>query len=343
VLIARVLLAAPQVLVLDEPFDGLDLPARENLAAMVAALMNDAGAVILVTHRLSQVPAQVTHVMGIRAGRVLFQGLRAETLTPENIAELYGKAPLAPAAAPRAEPCPPIPREPLVEFRNVTVSYGGKPVLKNLTWSMRAGEHWALCGPNGSGKTTVVNLIAGENPQVYASDVRLFGRRRGSGDSIHDVRRRLGFMSCEFHLRHTRRLTAFEVVLSGFFDSVGLYRTANARQAESGRGLMESLGIGGLTGRAFPHLSFGEQRMVLLARAVVKLPELLVLDEPCQGLDRVNRRRVIEMVDRICRLSATHIIYVTHQPDEIPSCITHRLALAPGDAGARAAFSARIG
>jgi len=224
----------------------------------------------------------------------------------------------------------------------VTVSYGGKPVLKNLNWSMRAGEHWALCGPNGSGKTTVVNLIAGENPQVYASDIRLFGRRRGSGDSIHDIRRRLGFMSCEFHLRHTRRLTAFEVVLSGFFDSVGLYRTADARQAESARGLMETLGIGGLTGRAFPRLSFGEQRMVLLARAVVKLPELLVLDEPCQGLDRVNRRRVIEMVDRICRLSATHIIYVTHHPDEIPACITHRLALAPVAAGAPAAFSARL-
>ncbi|TFG39651.1 MAG: ATP-binding cassette domain-containing protein, partial [Syntrophobacterales bacterium] len=343
VLIARALLAAPQVLVLDEPFDGLDLPACENLAAMVAALMNNAGAVVLVTHRLSQIPAQVTHVMGIRAGQVLFQGLRAETLTPENIAELYqgvekqasGRQPrraafweaqpiqeyvsiynsrttldnglkcsfstpcyggplLEAAPAPRPEPCLPIPREPLVEFRNVTVSYGGKPVLKNLNWSMRAGEHWALCGPNGSGKTTVVNLIAGENPQVYASDVRLFGRRRGSGDSIHDIRRRLGFMSCEFHLRHTRRLTAFEVVLSGFFDSVGLYRTADARQAESGRGLMEALGIGGLTGRAFPHLSFGEQRMVLLARAVVKLPELLVLDEPCQGLDPFNRRRVIE-------------------------------------------------
>jgi len=106
---------------------------------------------------------------------------------------------------------------------------------------------------------------------------------------------------------------------------------------------MEALGIGGLTGRAFPHLSFGEQRMVLLARAVVKLPELLVLDEPCQGLDRVNRRRVIEMVDRICRLSATHIIYVTHYPDEIPACITHRLELPPADAGAPAAHSAHLG
>jgi molybdate transport system ATP-binding protein len=343
VLIARVLLAAPEVLVLDEPFDGLDLPARENLAAMVSALMNGAVTVVLVTHRLSQIPAQVTHVMGIRAGRVLFQGLRAETLTPENIARLYGGHPLEPAPAPLPAPCLPIPCESLVEFRNVTVSYGGKPVLKNLNWSMRAGENWALCGPNGSGKTTVVNLIAGENPQVYASDIRLFGRRRGSGDSIHDIRRRLGFMSCEFHLRHTRRLTAFEVVLSGFFDSVGLYRTADARQAESARGLMEALGIGELTGRAFPHLSFGEQRMVLLARAVVKLPELLVLDEPCQGLDRVNRRRVIEMIDRICRRSATHIIYVTHHPDEIPACITHRLALAPVDAGAPAAFSTRLG
>jgi molybdate transport system ATP-binding protein len=333
VLIARVLLAAPEVLVLDEPFDGLDLAARESLAVMIGTLMNSAGTVVLVTHRLSQIPAQVTHVMGIRAGQVLFQGLRAETLTPENIARLYGGRPLEPSPAPVPEPCAPSLCEPLVEFRNVTVSYGGKPVLKNLNWSMRAGEHWALCGPNGSGKTTVVNLIAGENPQVYASDIRLFGCRRGSGDSIQDIRRRLGFMSCEFHLRHTRHLSAFEVVLSGFFDSVGLYRTADAHQAERGRSLMEALGIGNLAGRVFPHLSFGEQRMVLLARAVVKLPELLVLDEPCQGLDRVNRRRVIEMVDRICRLSSTHIIYVTHHPDEIPACITHRLALAPVEAG----------
>ena len=343
VLIARVLRAAPEVLVLDEPFDGLDQPTRETLAAMVGGLMNGAGTVVLVTHRLSQIPAQVTHVMGIRAGQVLFQGPRAETLTPENIARLYGGHPLEPALAPLAEPCASSPRKPLVEFRNVTVSYGGTPVLKNLNWSMRAGEHWAISGPNGSGKTTVVNLIAGENPQVYSSDIRLFGRRRGSGDSIHDIRRRLGFMSCEFHLRYTPRLSAFEVVLSGFFDSVGLYRTADARQAESGRSLMETLGIGALAGRAFPHLSFGEQRMVLLARAVVKLPELLVLDEPCQGLDRVNRRRVIQMVDRICRLSVTHIIYVTHHPDEMPACITHRLTLLPVEAGDPTGFSARLG
>ena len=281
--ILRVLLAAPEVLVLDEPFDGLDLPARENLAAMVGALMNRTGSVVLVTHRLRELPAQVTHVMGIRAGRVHFQGLRAATLTPENIARLYGRHPLEPAPPPLPEPCSRTPREPLVEFRNVSVSYGGKPVLKNLNWSMRAGEHWALCGPNGSGKTTMVNLIVGENPQVYASDIRLFGRRRGSGDSIHDIRRRLGFMSCEFHLRHTRRLYRRRGRALGFFDSVGLYRTADARQAETGRGLMEALGIGGLTGRAFPQLSFGEQRMVLLARAVVKLPELLSWTSPARG------------------------------------------------------------
>ncbi len=329
VLIARVLRAAPEVLVLDEPFDGLDLSAREILSAMIGALMDGARSVVLVTHRLSQIPARVTHVMGIRAGRVLFQGPRAETLTPENIARLYKAHPLAPAPAPAPAPCPPIPRAPLVEFRNVSVSYGGKPVLKNLDWSVRTGEHWALSGPNGAGKTTVVNLIAGENPQVYANDIRLFGRRRGSGDNLYDIRRRLGFMSCEFHLRYTQALTALEVALSGFFDSVGLYRRADARQVESGRGLMEALGIGGLAGRVFPHLSCGEQRMVLLARAVIKLPELLVLDEPCQGLDRVNRRRMMGMVDRICRRSATHIIYVTHHPDEIPACITHQLTLPP--------------
>ena len=300
VLIARALLAAPQVLVLDEPFHGLDLPACETLAAMVATLMNDAGAVVLVTHRLGQIPAQVTHVIGIRAGQVLFQGLRSETLTPENIARLYGEQPLEATAAPRPEPCPPTLREPLVEFRNVSVSYGGKPVLKNLTWSMRAGEHWLLCGPNGSGKTTVVNLIAGENPQVYASDVRLFGRRTGFGRQpprhpapagVHVLR----VPPAPHPAADRLRSGALRLLRIRFG---GLYRTADTRQAETGRGLMEALGIGGLSGRTFPHLSFGEQRMVLLARAVVKLPELLVLDEPCQGLDPVNRRQVIEMVDR---------------------------------------------
>jgi molybdate transport system ATP-binding protein len=198
-------------------------------------------------------------------------------------------------------------------------------VLDNLNWTVRTGENWAIVGPNGSGKTTLLSLVAGDNLQAYANSIELFGRRRGSGETIWDIKQQLGLVSSEFQIRYRKPLRAFEVVVSGFFDSVGLYRQASCRQCRIAFAWMKQLGCADRAKRFFQNLSQGEQRLVLLARAMVKSPLMLILDEPCQGLDRFARSRLLDLLDRMGRESETCLLYVTHYPAEIPACTTHVL------------------
>ena len=329
VLIAGVLINSPDILILDEPFDGLDRSSRNNLAPIIEDLMDDTRTVILVTHRQREILPRISHVLAVRDGKVLFQGHREEVLTPSKMETLYPSAlttsfslPAANNTSPKADATR---SEVLVSMDDVTVKYENTIVLDGLSWTMKSGENWVILGPNGCGKTTLLNLVTGDNPQAYANKIYLFGKRRGSGESIWDIKSRTGIVSSEFHIRYRKPVTAFEVVLSGFFDSVGLYRNASTEQKENAEHWLEVLGIADKSDRIFNQLSYGEQRMLLLARSLVKMPRILILDEPYQGLDRINRGRIIDTIDVIGGHSETNIIYVTHYPDEIPSCMTRML------------------
>jgi molybdate transport system ATP-binding protein len=327
--IARVLVNSPAVLILDEPFDGLDQSSRSDLARIIDDLMDDTRTVILVTHRQREILPNISHVLAVRDGKVIYQGKREDVLIPSRMERLY-PPPLAPFfSIPAKEDNQMNVAETfngtLVSMKNVTVKYDNITVLDNLNWVVNSGENWVILGPNGCGKTTLLNLITGDNPQAYANEIYLFGKRRGSGESIWDIKRRTGLISSEFQIRYRKPVTAFEVVLSGFFDSVGLYRNFTSEQKETAEHWMEVFGIADKSDRSFNQLSYGEQRMILLARSMVKLPQLLILDEPCQGLDRTNRLRILDTIDVIGRHSGTNIIYVTHYPNEIPDCMTHML------------------
>jgi molybdate transport system ATP-binding protein len=213
----------------------------------------------------------------------------------------------------------------LISMENVTVKYDKTTVLDRISWTMKAGENWVIFGPNGCGKTTLLNLVTGDNPQAYANKIYLFGKRRGTGESIWEIKRRTAIVSSEFQIRYRKPITAFEVVLSGFFDSVGLYRNFSTEQKETVEQWLEILGVADKSDRFFNQLSYGEQRMLLLARSLVKMPQILILDEPCQGLDPINRGRILDAIDVIGGHSKTNIIYVTHYPDEIPACMTRML------------------
>jgi molybdate transport system ATP-binding protein len=212
-------------------------------------------------------------------------------------------------------------------MESVKVSYNGVKVLDGIDWTVRRGENWALLGPNGSGKTTLLSLILGDNPQAYANSISLFGRRRGSGESIWEIKERIGWVASELHLYYPSTIPCIDVVCSGLFDSVGLYRRCSAEQIEKARIWMERLGISACADAMFGRVSEGEQRMVLLARALVKHPWLLILDEPCQGLDRDNRERVRQAIDTIGGHLDASVIYVTHRSDELPRIITHVMRL----------------
>lgn len=342
-LILRALARNPRLLVLDEPFDGLDADARRALSGFLTDRMAAGVQLVLVTHRSEELLPGISHILSLEEGTVVGAGPLAgfpreahPSLSVRRTDPVNGR-PLPSAPEPAAPP-PSV----LIEMTDVAVRYGDTPVFSGLSWRVERGVHWAVSGPNGAGKTSLLRMIAGDHPQAYANRIRLFGRRRGTGETIWDIRRRVGRVSGDLQLRYRRPVTALEAVLSGFFDSVGLFRRATeAQQAAAGEWL-RLLDMGEHADRPFDHLSGGEQRMVLMARAAVKRPWLLILDEPCQGLDPNHRARVLALADRIGRDGATTLLWVTHHPAETPACVRRRLRFQPADAGGCTAVTEEI-
>lgn len=330
ILIARALVKSPGLLILDEPFAGLDVYSKAQLKEIIDHL-NGKCRLVLVAHRFQEITSNITHILCLKNNTVFLQGPRERVLASEKMDRLYEREkPLAlsfPLKKTIEIPFPDHPPRVLVKMQQVTVKYDDLLVLDKLDWTVRERENWAVLGPNGSGKTTLLNLIMGDNPQAYANKIYLFGRRRGSGESIWDIKKKIAFVSAHLQINYRKKIRAFDVVLSGFFDSIGLYRRATSEQRATAAQWVENLGIAGQADKMFDQLSYGERRLVLIARAMVKTPVLLILDEPCQGLDKVNRRMVLDLVELVGTRSDTRLIYVTHHPDEIPPCITHILRL----------------
>jgi molybdate transport system ATP-binding protein len=211
-------------------------------------------------------------------------------------------------------------------MRGVTVAYGRHVILDHIDWQVRPGEHWAVLGANGSGKSTLLSLISQDHPQAYASHITLFGQRKGSGETVADLRRHIGVVSSRFQTGYRKHLSGADVVVSGFFDSIGLYRRPRADQRAAAARWLRRLELQDLAQHFFDQLSYGQRRLILIARAVVKAPRILVLDEPCQGLDPRNRRRIGRMLEVIATTGTT-LLYATHHRHELPCCISRVLVL----------------
>jgi molybdate transport system ATP-binding protein len=193
-----------------------------------------------------------------------------------------------------------------------------------------AGEKWALLGPNGSGKSTLLSLINGDNPQAYANDITLFDRKKGSGESIWEIKRQIGYVSPELHAYFPKSATCFEAVVSGFGDTTRLQREPTPVEAAVASTYLQLLDMEILRDFPLRQLSAGEVRLVLVARALVKWPPLLILDEPCQGLDEQYKRRIKNLLEITGSYPHQTMIYVTHYPDEIPDCVDKVLRLREG-------------
>lgn len=328
VLLARALFGRPQLLILDEPYEGLDTAAAEKLSKMLPHLMQNGTSVVLVTHQLNRISRHFTHVLCVKSGRVIAQGPRHEILVPQILDDLYDHRPAGTPFTGKTETSPASGGNPdLIRMENTTVAYGEKIVLDRLNWTFREGEHWAVLGPNGSGKSTLVKLICGDHPQAYANRIHLFCRPRGSGESIWEIKQQIGLISSELQLRYRKGIRVIDVIRSGFFDSVGIYRHCSRQQCLTADRWLATVDLAARRETPFDQLSYGERRLVLLARAMVKAPRLLVMDEPCQGLDPENRARMLTIVEQLCSQYATHLLYITHLPEEIPSVITRVLRL----------------
>ena len=302
--LARALLAKPELLILDDPFIGLDTAGRADLTELLGELQREGKRLVLIC-RSDMVPPWVTHTLECRTQSPARPFSRdAERSEAQRVGD------------------------PILELTDVTVAYGDKRILDRVTWTVRAGERWAVVGPNGSGKTTLLSLLCGDHPQAYANDIRLFGRQRGTGETIWDVKRNVGLVSPEFHLYFTEPLTADRTAATGFFDSLA-DRATTPEQDGRVRELFAAFDIAHLHGRPFRCLSVGEQRLVLLARALVKRPPLVILDEPFQGLDAARVETCRAWLDRELSPEQT-LLFVTHELAELPRTVTKTMRLDRG-------------
>ena len=311
------LLAQPKVLFLDNPFIGLDSEARQQLNNVLRTISEKQDIhLYLLLARSADIPDYADEVIRLSP---------QTTDTPDNSvidthAEFHD---LVMSVAPMPSFSSPI----AIDMHKVSIRYGERTILRELDWQVKKGEHWSLSGQNGSGKSTLLSLVCADNPQSYACDISLFGQQRGSGESIWEIKKRIGYVSPEMHRSYMRDLPTVNVVASGLKDTVGLYVRPTNDEKSVCRKWLRLFGIEGLADRSFITLSSGEQRLALVARAFVKNPDLLILDEPLHGLDDHNRRLVKDIIEAYCQQPDKTMIMVTHYEEELPKCINNKLYL----------------
>jgi molybdate transport system ATP-binding protein len=330
--LARALCLPLRFLILDEPFNGLDAAAREHFRIVLDRLMQTQLRVLLITARIEEIPERNSHLLLVDRCQIVVAGPRKHVLSRPEFRKIF-KSALKSIFTGKTRPFEkrqtnshPTGAE-LVRLRKVSVRYGAATILNNINWTVRAGESWALLGPNGSGKSTLLSLILGDNPQAYMNDVVIFGKQRGHGESIWEIKKFIGWVSPELHVYFNDSVTCLKVVESGFRDSIGLFESATPRQRVAARRWLKEFQLLQFENEPLFALSAGLQRMVLLARALVKNPRLLILDEPCQGLDAAHRDFFVNEVDVLLRTGSVTAVYVTHRPEEIPRSIKRVLRL----------------
>ena len=407
-LLCRALLSGRRLLILSDPFAGLDAQSRSILREffqtiagrqLTAAPESNVMRILLAMERYSEIPETITHVLefagGAPNGVVSFCGTRQDyearratdaaarderrsadkaalhsafraavsesalvrnsncasrtalavhsgndvrsVCTPraanDTAAQISSNSTQSSASVDDAAATVATDAPVLIDMRGVNVGWDDRLVLADFTWSVRAGEHWLIRGPNGSGKTTLLELITGDNKQVYSNDVRIFGRRRGTGESIWDIKAQLGIVSYRLHVEY-RMVGGTDleaVIISGFKDSIGLYEPRTDVQVVAAHRWLALAGFSGREREPFARLSYGEQRAVLIVRAAVKQPKLLILDEPCHGLDERHRERILSLLEAIAETGTTTLLQVTHDPTEVLACERHILELRPGE------------
>jgi molybdate transport system ATP-binding protein len=329
-LLAKSLLKNPEVLLLDNPYSGLDVHSRSILTKALGDLSASGVMIILVTTP-SEIPDCITHVLELSQGKIRFQFTLAEYKSKNQLLNSGSTTPVLSRVDELGDPHF-TDFKIAIDLRQVTVSYHGEKILNQVNWTVKKGEKWALSGANGSGKSTLLSIITADNPQRFANDFDLFDQKRGGiGASIWDIKQKIGHVSPELHLYFPGQTSVYKTIASGYFDATGVFfKKLNDTQKQRVDEVAELLHVHHLLEKEFNHLSKGEQRMVLLARALVKNPPLLILDEPCQGLDEEAMTYFKSVVDAVCSTSNRTLIYVSHYENEIPSCITNRIRLNQG-------------
>jgi len=310
----------PQLLIMDQPYNGLDKLSRQHLNELLEEITAGGTQLILISNE-KELPSVIDRFAEIKAGQLLVTANsytdEAEEEITRPVPEFLNEAPLSAADS-------------VIKMIDVNISYGEKQVLKNINWEVKPGEKWLLQGHNGSGKSTLLSLITGDHPQAYANNFYLFGNKRGSGESIWDIKKRIGLISPELHWYFDPSATVKHSIISGFFDSSGLFTEPDYKKRTQAAELISYFGLDEYQDMLLNQLPLGKQRLALLARTIIKNPELLILDEPCQGLDQQQTQYFNKLVDELCK-NGTTLIYVGHFESQLPACIEKRILLENGE------------
>ncbi|HEX2871373.1 MAG TPA: ATP-binding cassette domain-containing protein [Polyangiaceae bacterium] len=316
VLLLRALLQAPTLVVLDEPFEGLDAQSCTELTSALTSAAAHLPVVLVGAFAPNQLPFPDEAVAGvtlIERRKVAFLGsltawreqraaqVAARRSPPVDLGSYY-------------EPLPP--NVPLVQLTRGRVQYGDDVVFADLDFTIRPGQHTLIEGPNGSGKSTLVEMISGDHPQAYSNDLYLFGRKRGTGETVWDIKKNVGIVSGRLHRDYRVDGSIEDVLVSGLYDSIGVYQEREPSERARALAWLEWLELGLTPSASFRGLSFGQQRLVLIARAAIKVPPLVVMDEPTAGLDPDNRARVLDLIASLCTQKRSTVVFVTHRADE---------------------------
>ena len=325
--IVKTLLTNPRILIMDNPFIGLDAETRILLTDLFLQLINSFSLqLILVVSKPNDIPEFITHVIpvedltcGEKITKAEFLNACAQESSCVLVKEKVQRILELENANEKLD------TDEIVNLDKIRIGYGDRCILKDLDWTIKKGEKWALSGENGAGKSTLLSLICADNPQSYTCNITLFGKKRGTGESIWEIKKHIGYVSPEMFRSYLKNLPVIDIVASGLYDTVGLYRRPKPEQLSVCEWWLDIFGISNLKDRNFLQLSSGEQRLVLLARAFVKDPDLLILDEPLHGLDNYQCRLVKDIIEAFCQRNDKTLVMVTHYPEELPSCITHYL------------------
>ena len=329
IILARALSIKPDLLLLEDPLEGLDSVGRTQALSLIGDLSRSVTKIYSLS-RVTDIPEDTNKIFFLESNSfvreyVCQSGVQARYMV-SSITKIESREVVLPPPAEKRS-LPTNPDGSLVNIRNATVKYTENTVFENLDLRINPGSHWQIKGPNGSGKTTLLNLINGDHPQSYVNNICVFGFRKGEGETIWEIKRNLGFVSNALHWDHRISVSVINVIVSGFFDTIGLYSNTSDLHYKLAYKWLELLGLENERDQRFTELSFGQQRLILICRAMVKHPPLLLLDEPCRGLDDADRQLVIALINRLCADGDSTIVYVTHDLEDEISFISNSLEL----------------